>query len=65
MDITRDEEHELWQQSVRRYNAKRREENRLAWCCYFSHLAGVLRARGEEYDHRSRDLLEDRGEGGR
>ena len=27
-----DEEHELWKESVRRYNARRREENRLAWC---------------------------------
>jgi len=26
-----DEEHELWKESVRRYNARRREENRLAW----------------------------------
>ena len=59
------EEHELWQESVRRYNAKKREENRLAWCDYFSHLAGALRARADEYDHRSRALLEDRGEGGR
>jgi hypothetical protein len=57
-----DEEHELWQESVRRFNAKKREENRLAWCDYFSHLAGALRARAEEYDHRSRALLEDRGE---
>jgi hypothetical protein len=57
-----DEEHELWQESVRRYNAKKREENRLAWCDYFSHLAGALRARAEEYDHRSRALLENRGE---
>ena len=57
-----DEEHEIWQESVRRYNAKRREENRLAWCDYFSHLASALRARAEEYDHRSRALLEERGE---
>jgi hypothetical protein len=57
-----DEEHEIWQESVRRYNAKRREENRFAWCDYFSHLAGALRARAEEYDHRSRALLENRGE---
>jgi hypothetical protein len=58
-----DEEHELWQESVKRYNARRREENRLAWCDYFSRLAGSLRARAEEYDQRVA-LLEDRGEGG-
>lgn len=58
-----DEEHELWRESVRRYNARRREENRLAWCEYFSRLAGSLRARAEEYDQRVVQL-EDRGEGG-
>lgn len=58
------EESELWQESVRRYNARKREENRLAWCEYFSHLAGFLRARAAEYDQRVA-LLEDRGEGGR
>lgn len=48
-----DEESELWRESVRRYNARRREENRLAWCDYFSRLAGALRARAEEYDRRA------------
>jgi hypothetical protein len=52
-----DEDHELWKESVRRYNARRREENRLAWCDYFCRLAGSLS------DHRARTLLEDRGEG--
>jgi len=46
-----DEEHELWRESVRRYNARRREENRLAWCDYFSRLAGSLKA--EECDRRA------------
>jgi hypothetical protein len=57
-----DEEHELWEESVRRYDARRREDNRLAWCDYFSRLAGSLRARAEEYDQRAA-LLESRGEG--
>ena len=56
------EEHELWQESVRRYNHRKREENRLAWCDYFEQLASCLRMRAEEYDHRARALLEDRGE---
>ena len=60
-----EEEHELWQESVRRYNIRRREENRVAWCEYFSHLAGALRTRAEEYDHRARALSEDQGEVGR
>ena len=59
-----DEEHELWRESVRRYNTLRRKENRLAWCNYFSRLAGSLRARAEELDQRAA-LLEDRGEVGR
>jgi hypothetical protein len=54
-----DEEHELWRESVRRYNARRREENRLAWCDYFSRLAGSLRARAEEYDRRAQTLMEE------
>jgi hypothetical protein len=53
-----EEASEAWQESVRRYNARRREENRLAWCDYFSHLAGSLRARAEEYDHRAQALME-------
>jgi hypothetical protein len=52
-----DEEHELWRESVRRYNARRREENRLAWCDYFSRLAGSLRVRAEEYDQRAQTLM--------
>jgi hypothetical protein len=48
-----EEASELWQESVRRYNARRREENRLAWSGYFTHLAGALRARAEEYDRRA------------
>jgi len=53
-----DEEHELWKESVRRSNARRREENRLAWCDYFSHLAGSLRTRAEEYDRRAQTLMQ-------
>jgi len=54
-----DEESELWRESVRRYNARRKEENRLAWCDYFERLAACLRARAEEYDHRAQTLMED------
>jgi hypothetical protein len=53
-----DEESELWKESVRRYNARQREDNRLAWQNYFSRLAGSLRARAEEYDHRAQALME-------
>jgi hypothetical protein len=54
-----DEASELWQESVRRYHARRREENRLAWCDYFGRLAASLRSRAEEYDDRAQALLED------
>ncbi len=53
-----DEVSELWQESVRRYNARRREENRLAWCGYFERLATSLRSRAEEYDQRAQTLME-------
>ena len=58
-----DEREELWKESVRRYNARRREENCREWCDYFCRLVGSLSTRAEEYDHRARTLLEDRGEG--
>ena len=57
-----DEEHELWEESVRQYAARRCEENRLAWCDYFSRLGGSLRARAEVCDRRA-ELLEGWGEG--
>ena len=44
--------------SVRRYHSRWRDENRLAWCGYFSHLAGALRARAEEYDHKVQTLMQ-------
>jgi hypothetical protein len=58
-EIDPEERDELWKASVAAYNARRREENRLAWCDYFSHLASALRARAQEYDHRAQALLED------
>jgi hypothetical protein len=59
--IDPDEQEELWKESVRRYNARRQEENRLAWCNYFGRIATSLRSRAEEYDDRARALLEDSG----
>jgi hypothetical protein len=58
-DVDPDEQEEIWKASVRRYNARRREENRLAWQSYFCRLAGSLRARAEEYDHRAQTLMEE------
>jgi hypothetical protein len=57
--IDRDEESELWRESVRRYNSRKREEHRREWCDYFGRLAASLRSRAEEYDDRAQALLED------
>ena len=57
-EIDPDETEELWKESERRYNARRREENRREWCGYFERLAVCLRARAEEYDHRAQTLME-------
>ena len=57
------EEEEAWSESVRLYNARRREENRREWCGYFERLATYLRARAEEYDHRAQILMEDQSKG--
>jgi MoaA/NifB/PqqE/SkfB family radical SAM enzyme len=58
-----DEREEIWKESVRRYNARRREENRREWCGYFERLAACLRARAEEYDHRAQMLMDVRPKG--
>jgi hypothetical protein len=58
-----EEESELWRESVRRYNARHRQELRLEWHAYFCRLAGSLRARAEEYDERAQALMEDRPKG--
>jgi hypothetical protein len=49
-------EEELWQESVDRYNARRREENRIAWCAYYRRIAGALYARADEYIVRAERL---------
>ena len=58
-----EEASEAWQESVRRYNVRRREENRLAWCDYFERLSACLRARAEEYNHRAQMLMEEQPKG--
>jgi hypothetical protein len=42
-EVDLDEQEELWKESVRRYNARRREENRLAWHQYHQGQAERLR----------------------
>ena len=62
-DVDPDEAEEIWKESVRRYSARRREENRREWCGYFERLAACLRARAEEYDHRAQMLMEEQPKG--
>jgi hypothetical protein len=62
-EVGPDEAEEIWKESVRRYNARRREENRREWCGYFERLAACLRARAEEYDHRAQMLMDVRPKG--
>lgn len=53
-----DEMEPSYAESVRRFNARRREENRALWSEYFDHLASSLRARADEYEQRAEQLLE-------
>jgi hypothetical protein len=57
-----DEQEEIWKASVRRYNSRRHEELRAAWCSYHEGQAARLRAglealiaRHEEQAERYRD----------
>jgi hypothetical protein len=49
-------EEELWAESERKYAARRREENRIAWCAYYRNIAGALYVRAEEYIVRAEKL---------
>ena len=60
-----DEREALWQESVRRYNVRRREELRAAWCEHHQEQAARLRvvlealiARHQEQAERYRDQPE-------
>ena len=62
-----DEENQLWRESVRRYNTRRREEIRAAWCEYRQGQAtrhrSVLEALIADHEEKARKLLaaENRG----
>jgi len=51
-DVDPDEREEAWKASVRRYNARRREEMRAAWCEHHQGQAARLRAVLEELINR-------------
>ena len=68
-EVGPDEREEIWKASVRRYNARRDEEIRAAWCEHHqeqaARLRGVLEALIASHEEKARELLadEDRGEG--
>jgi hypothetical protein len=47
---------ELWQESVRRYNARQDADHRAAWCEHFRKMRAVHYGLGDEYDARLREL---------
>jgi hypothetical protein len=57
-----DEREELWQQSVRAYTARRREEMRAAWCEYHQGQAArhraVLEALIERHEDEAAKLMD-------
>jgi type II secretory ATPase GspE/PulE/Tfp pilus assembly ATPase PilB-like protein len=53
-----DEQEELWKASVRRYNARRHEEIRAAWCEHHQGQATRLRAVLEELINRHEEQAE-------
>jgi hypothetical protein len=63
-----DEASELWQESVRRYNARRREEKRAAWHEYHQVQAArhraVLESLIARHEAEAERLAPIRGEGG-
>jgi hypothetical protein len=66
-DVVPDEKSELWRESVERYNARIREENRLAWCSHHQGQAVRLRAvLGElatHHEEQAAKLMDVRQEG--
>ena len=62
-DVDPDEREELWKASVRRYNARRREEMRAAWCEYHRGQAARLKAVFEplvaRHEEQAEKLMED------
>jgi hypothetical protein len=53
-----DEESALWQESVRRYNARRQEEMRAAWCEHHQGQAARLRSTLEVLISRHQEQAE-------
>jgi len=66
-EVDPDEREELWKESVRRYNARRREEMRAAWCEYHQGQAvrhrAVLKSLIARHEAQAERLARVRGEG--
>jgi hypothetical protein len=57
-EMDRDEQEEIWKDSVRRFNARRREENRAAWCEHFERMKTLHWGLADEYDQKLKRLEE-------
>ncbi len=53
-------EEEAWKESTRRVNAKRREENRLAWIDYYGRMHHAHLGIAEDHARRRAQLLAER-----
>ncbi len=53
-----------WAESVRRHNARLREQNRWEWIRFFDRMARSHARISEDYQCRAEQLLEDPREGG-
>ncbi len=53
-----EEREELWAESVRRHNERRREENRAAWCEHYALMRTLHWGLGDEYDAKLKRLEE-------
>ncbi len=49
---------EIWQESVRRYHEREREQNRWAWVRHFDLMAANHAKLAEEYERRASELCE-------
>jgi hypothetical protein len=48
----------MWAESVARFNARQREENRVAWCAHFERMRTLHWGLADEYDEKLKRLEE-------
>lgn len=53
-------EEDVFMETTRREEAKKRERNRWEWVRFFEGMSRTLRSRADEYEERARKLIESR-----